>query len=720
MGLIPCSTNRVQIFNNLEKVMNKLLLSSINSKIKKAKSIEEQNNYKFISSLIIYYHSLKDVEKIKKKYSYYIISSKTKNISAFCPLKNAQELFVYWIKLFFKNKRSEHFILDNREYDDERIQNEIMKNIKQNKLYDIFIENFNSYYDNINNKSFTKLILLGPPDFLRPIIWKIILEKKDKRKNRPCMEDFLNQKNNNNNDLKQIYKDINRTFIINETDEAATIDQIDDEKINKLKNVLIAISNYNSEIGYTQGMNNLIGFLLKVTKFDEKKAFDLAVLIMDKIKGYFTKDFPSLKANLIKFNNEFIRRNNKLYNHFKEHEIPDELWISKWLQTLFTINFKFNEICRLWDSLIVYGFDFIIYLSLSIIYFAEDSLLKFDDSSDIINELNEMMNSNRGIKKFFEFDPDYKDYVIPIYNIISRAKKIRTEILLEVAYFNSFNNNTRFLNFYDSDLKEYQLNKMKKVNFLNSGELSNYSSDVNRKYTSFKHSKSTSRTSDITFLSNNNYSPLNNNYHHEKSETSINKKELLCNKQDEKSENSININNNIKFNKIRKNSDFSISSSNSKININNIITFNKANNNNIIKTDTNSNTNLNYLNNNVYCYSGINNLKIIDNNNINFVNGRPRRNTKIMVHRKMAPLDNVQGEKIRHNYISKSPDFYRIKYNTNNNQIHTKNMNMNYNMVVTGYIQNYNYVNNNNFNFDPRKRGSYNISLPIKFNYGYY
>ena len=86
----------------------------------------------------------------------------------------------------------------------------------------------------------------------------------------------------------------------------------------------------------------------------------------------------------------------------------------------------------------------------------------------------------------------------------------------------------------------------------------------------------------------------------------------------------------------------------------------------------------------------------------------------------MAPLDNVQGEKIRHNYISKSPDFYRIKYNTNNNQIHTKNMNMNYNMVVTGYIQNYNYVNNNNFNFDPRKRGSYNISLPIKFNYGYY
>jgi len=50
------------------------------------------------------------------------------------------------------------------------------------------------------------------------------------------MENF---KNNNNNDLKLIDKDINRTFIINESDVSATIEQIDDEKINKLKNVLI-------------------------------------------------------------------------------------------------------------------------------------------------------------------------------------------------------------------------------------------------------------------------------------------------------------------------------------------------------------------------------------------------------------------------------------------------------------------------------------------------
>jgi len=38
----------LSIINNLEKVLSKLLLSSINSRIKKAKSFEKQNNYKFI------------------------------------------------------------------------------------------------------------------------------------------------------------------------------------------------------------------------------------------------------------------------------------------------------------------------------------------------------------------------------------------------------------------------------------------------------------------------------------------------------------------------------------------------------------------------------------------------------------------------------------------------------------------------------------------------
>ena len=429
MGFLQWSIDNIEIFNSLENILNRSILSLNNIKTKQNISNEDKNNYKFICSLIDYYQSLKNKLNINEKYSYYIISSKTKNISSFFSLKKAKDIFVNWIKLLNKTNNFNN-ILDNSEIEINKIKVEITNNIKQNKLLNVFQENFNNYFSSKNNKTFIKLILSGMPDFLRPIIWILILEKNNKNKKQLSIKDYLCQ-NNNSQNLKQINKDINRTFIINHNDNKSNI-VIDEDKINKLKHILIAISNYNPEIGYTQGMNHIIGFLLKVTNFDEEKAFYLSILIIDKIKGYFIKDFPLLKENLNKFNNEFYIRNNKLYKHFKKYMMPDELWICKWLQTLFTISFPFNEVCRIWDALIVFGFDFIIYLSLAIIYYAEEKLLKLDDSSDFSNYLNEIMNPNPGIKKFIEDEPNYKDYIIPIYSIISRAKKIKREIYIEM------------------------------------------------------------------------------------------------------------------------------------------------------------------------------------------------------------------------------------------------------------------------------------------------
>ena len=434
MGFLQASTNNYEIFENLEAILNKSILSLINKNLEK--NIEYKNNYNFICSLIDYYQSLKNNFNINKKYSYYIISSKTKNISSFNNLKKTKQIFLNWIKLLYKTQNEgQYYILDNKELEINLIKSKIIHSIKQNKLLNIFKENFNNYYNSINNRSFIKLILSGLPQFLRPIIWKIILEKKTKLKDRPSLQQCLKLECNPKI-LKQIFKDINRTFVINNEDNFSTIEKSGDDKINKLKNILIAISNYSPDLGYTQGMNNIIGFILKITNFDEENAFDLAILILEKIKGYYFKDFPLLKENLNKFNIEFNKRYNKLYKHCKKNDIPDELWISKWIQTLFTINFPFNEVCRIWDALIVFGFDFIIYISLAIVYFAEDELIKLDDSSDFLNFLNELMNPVPGVKKYYNEFSNYKDFVIPIYNIISKAKKIKREIIFDICYFN--------------------------------------------------------------------------------------------------------------------------------------------------------------------------------------------------------------------------------------------------------------------------------------------
>ena len=705
MGFLQWSIDNIEIFNSLENILNKSILSLNNIKTKQNISNEDKNNYKFICSLIDYYQALKNKLNINEKYSYYIISSKTKNISSFFTLRKAKDIFVNWIKLLNKTNNCNN-ILDNSEIEINKIKVEIINNIKQNKLLNVFQDHFYNYYSNKNNKTFIKLILSGMPDFLRPIIWILILEKNNKNKKKLSIKDYLCQ-NNNTQNLKQINKDINRTFIINQNDNKSNI-VIDEDKINKLKHILIALSNYNPEIGYTQGMNHIIGFLLKVTNFDEEKAFYLSILIIDKIKGYFIKDFPLLKENLNKFNNEFYIRNNKLYKHFKKYMMPDELWICKWLQTLFTISFPFNEVCRIWDALIVFGFDFIIYLSLAIIYYAEEKLLKLDDSSDFSNYLNEIMNPNPGIKKFIEVEPNYKDYIIPIYSIISRAKKIKREISIEMSYFNSFNKFHNTINLYNTELKENNNynnydNQNKQHNFTKSKFINNSCANLVK-------SNTLNTFTTLKIVEQNNDEKNAKNIIEKKNDgikrnINFSDKNLYNNIKDKNNDTN---NNNKKEIKMRKFSDISDCSVNSAININNIIS------NNLLRREANSN----YLKGRNYSYSGIQNVNLNDNNSGNFINGIPRRNRKILIVKKSNPLtnplDKIQIQNNPRNYVSKSPDYFRLSNNYNYNQIIGHNNNINYLYTQNKVLENYNdFIVNTPF------RGSYNISIPNKYCFGY-
>ena len=672
MGL--CSESKNEIFNYYKYIFNKSELSLVNINLKDEIEENEKNNYIFLCNIIEYYQSLNNISYINKKYSYYKISSKTKIISSFYSLEKAKELFIYWSQLFYNNPKNKNFSLDKNTIEVKYIKNEIKKNLRKNILLNIFIDNFNYYYDNLDNKEFIKLILSGIPDFLRPIIWNITLEKKHKTIKRQSLNEWVN-KEQNNNYFKQISKDINRTFIINNEDNSSIInDNIDEDKINKLKNILIAISNYNSEIGYTQGMNNIIGFLLRVTKFNEEKAFDLAVLIMEEIKGYFTKDFPLLQSNLTTFNNEFIKRNQKLYKHFKNYEILDELWISKWMQTLFTISLPYNELCCIWDSLIIFGFDFIIYLSLAIIDIYEDELLKINDSSDIINHLGEIMNPNTNVKISIDFYPNYKDYIMPIYNIISTAKKIKKKINSEMLFLNSFNGNQYINSFYGNELN---INNNHSSNIIYNNYLSNMKFSTKKNIPSIKN-QILSLKSPINLSKKKNISPSLNKTKHN---NTIKEKKLK--------ESKIDANNN----KIKENLTFS--------NIKNVKII-KLNNNKYFKRDFNSLNNKNpiywnYGNNNKFNQNNNNKNECFKNiTRSNIKNKFINRNNHLFNH-----LNIFYTPKNRPNYHL--PMYFVNLQNLNNLSRDRKK----------GYINNNLYSNNNNYNNyinTLKKNISFNIS----------
>ena len=368
-------------------------------------------------NLSIQYNILEEYNYLKLKSRFnkevFLASKKCRNISGFIPLAKEKEIFIKWIQILFNFENINEFKKKKRQ----KIPNDV-----------IFKQNLENFYL-INRKDFLKLVGKGLPNNFRQMIWTFIIDKEEKdlsnvsdnEKEKKHLQTLISIRRNSK-DIQQIKKDIYRTFG-SEKDNT-------EKNILLLEQLLIALSNLNENIGYCQGINFIVGFILKVTNFNRVKAFHLSRLILRKIKGYFIKDFPLLKTNLKIFNEGFKILFPKLYCHFKDNDLVDEIWIGKWIQTLFTINLPFKETCYIWDSLFAYGMDFIIFISLSILGFAQNNLLKLNDSSDILSYLQEILNPslNTTAKKLYKKDLNINNYVVTINDVISNAKKIKNQI----------------------------------------------------------------------------------------------------------------------------------------------------------------------------------------------------------------------------------------------------------------------------------------------------
>lgn len=443
---------------------NKLTFEQIDLLFQNTINVKEiSNNEKNISlqyHLLEEYNLLKTKSKLNKEILH--VSNICKNISGFTPLSQRKEIFGKWLDIIYNFDKF-------NEYKKKRKQK-----IPNDKIFQMNLENmFNN-----DNKSFIKLVRRGLPNNLRQHIWNIILDKNERdksnfEKEKIYFESLLSLKMNKK-DIDQINKDIYRTFIY-EKDKT-------EKNISLLKDLLIALNNSNEKIGYCQGINFIVAFILKVTKFNKIKAFHISRLILKKIKGYFTKDFPLLKHNLVKFNEGFTTLIPKLYCHFKDNDVIDELWVGKWFQTLFTISLPFKEACLIWDVLLAYGMDFVIPIGLSILYRNKKKLLKFNDSSDILSFLEETLNPNpkSSMNMLYKDNMKLGDYIIPIDEIISLAKKIMFQLNMgisngKVNHVNSFNDN---LNKCENKLEKMKKKRVEENNISNKSNPSQISTDI--------------------------------------------------------------------------------------------------------------------------------------------------------------------------------------------------------------------------------------------------
>ena len=365
--------------------------------------------------------------------------------------------FLGWVKCFFDITKED---LDSND----KLNNKI-EQIKQKDLTKEYFQN-NLKKNLFFSKNINVLINSGFPSDLRLFIWNVIISLKYNKNKIFNQEEESKIYRNLLTKIKQnpqIEKDIHRTFI---KDEEKT-----PNNLQILKNVLNCINSYNQS-GYCQGMNYIVAFLLKISNYDEVITFYFFKNILDDIKGYFEEGLPLLNKNIKIFEVYFCEFYPKIYKHFKKHEIINEFYITKWLQTLLTLSLPFEELSIIWDALLIRGFDFIIFICLAFFDFIEDNILKLKESADIIHYMEKTMNSKDenlipvNIKFFEQID----EYIIPINEVLEKAQEIERKINNKKKIYESKKSDNQILNMKNS-INEIKNNINENHNLINSTKL---------------------------------------------------------------------------------------------------------------------------------------------------------------------------------------------------------------------------------------------------------
>lgn len=151
-------------------------------------------------------------------------------------------------------------------------------------------------------------------------------------------------KNPDNKGIKQISKDLTRTFP-------------GDKSLNKtsLKNILECYSLRNPNIGYCQGLNFIAATLLSLG-FSEIESFWLFVQILE---NYTPTHYYNSMAGVILdqkvFDNIFVRKLQKLANALEGLGIESCLFTVQWFICMFSFNFDKEVVCVMWDFIFLYG-----------------------------------------------------------------------------------------------------------------------------------------------------------------------------------------------------------------------------------------------------------------------------------------------------------------------------------------------------------------------------
>ncbi|GAA5932439.1 uncharacterized protein JCM15063_001226 [Sporobolomyces koalae] len=232
---------------------------------------------------------------------------------------------------------------------------------------------------------FKELVRKGIPISYRPKIWGECSSANEAREPGLYQELLFSPREDEQQCLKQIDMDCHRTFPTN------VFFAGNGPGVAKLRNVLVAYSRRNPNIGYCQGMNNLVATLL-LTHPAEEDAFWVLVCIVENIlpSDYYTSHLLVSRADQQVLNDLVSRLLPTISAHLEEHGVELSAISFGWFLSLFTDVLPIQTLLRVWDLFFIHGTVLLFRVALSILKLHEAELLACDSAAGLYGLLGSL------------------------------------------------------------------------------------------------------------------------------------------------------------------------------------------------------------------------------------------------------------------------------------------------------------------------------------------
>ncbi|VDK22394.1 unnamed protein product [Taenia asiatica] len=242
------------------------------------------------------------------------------------------------------------------------------------------------------------------PD-LRPIAWKYLFGY--------LKWDFTKDENAKRVQSKQERKSIIEKDTYRTDRQTALFRDNSAGALTRLYNILMTYTFYNPDLGYFQGMNDLLAVIMSVID-GEEDAFWCFAGLLDRVSGHFSNDLSSLSSQFIGLFKLIEILMPRFARFLREKEATSMSFCFRWFLIIFKREFSYDDIKILWETLFSGAApkNFQLLIAVAIFDSEADTIIRnCSDISQILQHINGL--SER----------------INLQNVLSRAQGIYHQLL---------------------------------------------------------------------------------------------------------------------------------------------------------------------------------------------------------------------------------------------------------------------------------------------------